>query len=90
MFFNLFFNMFAFLGLLGAILAQHGRQNVFNCLQNAFKMPTKASSITPNDSKRVPQSFQAASNGRPQMYTPKSFQDASVPVNLGWSGGTSA
>ncbi len=49
--FTMFFNMFAFLGLLGAIFAQHGRQTPSIAPKNAFEISLRPSKIPPNSSK---------------------------------------
>ena len=61
--FQCFFNDFAFLGLLGAILAQHGLQDTSENLQDASKSLQDAS-----------QSLQDAS--KTAQDASKSFQDA--------------
>ena len=88
MIFLVFFKVFAFVGLLGAILAQHGLQDDVKSLQNAFKGLQDASKSLQDGStslQNAPKSLQDAPKTPPESSQNRAFHNVFKYIPLSWA-----
>ena len=88
MIFLVFFKVFAFVGLLGAILAQHGLQDDVKSLQNAFKGLQDASKSLQDGStslQNAPKSLQDAPKTPPESSQNRVFHNVFQYIPLSWA-----
>ena len=88
MIFLVFFKVFAFVGLLGAILAQHGLQDDVKSLQNAFKGLQDASKSLQDGStslQNAPKSLQDAPKTPPESSQNRAFHNVFQYIPLSWA-----
>ena len=86
--FLVFFKVFAFVGLLGAILAQHGLQDDVKSLQNAFKGLQDASKSLQDGStslQNAPKSLQDAPKTPPESSQNRAFHNVFKYIPLSWA-----
>ena len=86
--FLVFFKVFAFVGLLGAILAQHGLQDDVKSLQNAFKGLQDASKSLQDGStslQNAPKSLQDAPKTPPESSQNRAFHNVFQYIPLSWA-----
>ena len=86
--FPLFFKVFAFVGLLGAILAQHGLQDDVKSLQHAFKGLQDTSKSLQDGStslQNAPKSLQDAPKTPPESSQNRAFHNVFKYIPLSWA-----